>query len=89
MERCGVVWHTQGSGKSLIMVFLVRKMRTELDLKGYKILLVERVPGKLAEGSGEQRPAMRKHDNGFTPRSSPTSQWLRGESCLFLIRKGA
>ena len=39
-ERSGVVWHTQGSGKSLTMVFLVRKMRTELDLKGYKILLV-------------------------------------------------
>jgi type I restriction enzyme R subunit len=26
-ERGGIVWHTQGSGKSLSMVFLVRKMR--------------------------------------------------------------
>ena len=26
-ERGGIIWHTQGSGKSLSMVFLVRKMR--------------------------------------------------------------
>ncbi len=40
MERSGVVWHTQGSGKSLTMVFLVRKMRSQDDLKDYKILMV-------------------------------------------------
>jgi len=40
MDRSGVVWHTQGSGKSLTMVFLVRKMRSLDDLKGYKILMV-------------------------------------------------
>ncbi|MCG8314207.1 MAG: HsdR family type I site-specific deoxyribonuclease [Pseudomonadales bacterium] len=40
MERSGVVWHTQGSGKSLTMVFLVRKMRSSEDLKDYKILAV-------------------------------------------------
>jgi type I restriction enzyme R subunit len=40
MERSGVVWHTQGSGKSLTMVFLVRKMRSQNDLKDYKILMV-------------------------------------------------
>jgi type I restriction enzyme R subunit len=39
-ERSGVVWHTQGSGKSLTMVFLVRKMRSCEDLKDYKVLLV-------------------------------------------------
>ena len=27
-RRGGIVWHTQGSGKSLTMVFLVRAMRT-------------------------------------------------------------
>ena len=26
-RRVGVVWHTQGSGKSLTMVFLMRKLR--------------------------------------------------------------
>lgn len=40
MERSGVVWHTQGSGKSLTMVFLVRKMRSQDDLKDYKVLMV-------------------------------------------------
>lgn len=39
-ERSGVIWHTQGSGKSLTMVFLVKKMRTTFELKGYKILMV-------------------------------------------------
>ena len=28
-RRGGIVWHTQGSGKSLTMVFLVRKLRTD------------------------------------------------------------
>lgn len=40
MERSGVIWHTQGSGKSLTMVFLVRKMRSQNDLKDYKVLMV-------------------------------------------------
>lgn len=39
-ERSGVIWHTQGSGKSLTMVFLVKKMRTTFELKGFKILMV-------------------------------------------------
>lgn len=40
MERSGVVWHTQGSGKSLTMVFVVRMLRASRDLKDFKILLV-------------------------------------------------
>jgi type I restriction enzyme R subunit len=39
-DRSGVVWHTQGSGKSLTMVFLVRKLRRCEDLKDYKVLMV-------------------------------------------------
>lgn len=39
-ERSGVIWHTQGSGKSLTMAFLVRKMRSTFDLKDYKIVMV-------------------------------------------------
>jgi type I restriction enzyme R subunit len=39
-ERGGIIWHTQGSGKSLSMVFLVRKMRTMERLKGFKIVAV-------------------------------------------------
>jgi type I restriction enzyme R subunit len=39
-ERSGVVWHTQGSGKSLTMMFLVRKLRSQPDLKDYKVILM-------------------------------------------------
>lgn len=39
-ERSGVVWHTQGSGKSLTMVFVARMLRASDDLKDFKILLV-------------------------------------------------
>jgi len=39
-ERSGVVWHTQGSGKSLTMVFLVRKLRSQEDLKDHKIIMI-------------------------------------------------
>ena len=39
-ERSGVVWHTQGSGKSLTMVFVARMLRTSSDLHDFKILLV-------------------------------------------------
>ena len=39
-DRSGVVWHTQGSGKSLTMVFVARMMRTSPDLQDFKIVLV-------------------------------------------------
>ena len=39
-ERSGVVWHTQGSGKSLTMVFVARMLRASSDLADFKILLV-------------------------------------------------
>jgi type I restriction enzyme R subunit len=38
--RSGVVWHTQGSGKSLTMVFVARMLRASADLEDFKILLV-------------------------------------------------
>ncbi|WP_194853069.1 type I restriction endonuclease subunit R [Nocardia sp. SYP-A9097] len=36
----GVVWHTQGSGKSLTMAFLIRRLRATRKLKGYKVVVV-------------------------------------------------
>jgi type I restriction enzyme R subunit len=38
--RSGVVWHTQGSGKSLTMVFVARMLRAAADLEDFKIVLV-------------------------------------------------
>jgi type I restriction enzyme R subunit len=39
-ERSGVVWHTQGSGKSLTMVFAARMIRASRDLHDHKIILI-------------------------------------------------
>lgn len=39
-ERSGVIWHTQGSGKSLTMIFLVKKLRHTESLKDLKIVMV-------------------------------------------------
>ena len=39
-QRGGIIWHTQGSGKSFSMVFLVRMMRTLPDLKRFKVVMV-------------------------------------------------
>ncbi len=39
-DRGGVIWHTQGSGKSLTMVFLAMRMRRDPELKDYKLVFV-------------------------------------------------
>lgn len=39
-ERGGVIWHTQGSGKSLTMVFLTVKMRHDAELSQYKLVFI-------------------------------------------------
>ena len=36
----GTLWHTQGSGKSLTMMFVIRKMYHSSDLKDYKTILI-------------------------------------------------
>lgn len=39
-EKGGVIWHTQGSGKSLTMVFLAVKLRRDPDLRDYKLVFI-------------------------------------------------
>ena len=39
-DRGGVVWHTQGSGKSLTMVFLAMKIRREPSLRDHKLVFL-------------------------------------------------
>ncbi len=39
-EKGGIVWHTQGSGKSLTMLYTVRAIYHDPDLKNYKIVFV-------------------------------------------------
>lgn len=59
LDRSGVIWHTQGSGKSLTMVFLIRQMRFMEELKDYKVIMVndrldlEQQLGETAKLTGE------------------------------------
>lgn len=39
-QRGGIIWHTQGSGKSLTMVYLIRKIRSIPELRRFKIVVV-------------------------------------------------
>lgn len=39
-ERSGIIWHTQGSGKSLTMMFMVREMYRHSSLSQWKVIFV-------------------------------------------------
>lgn len=39
-ERSGIIWHTQGSGKSLTMMFMVREMYCHSTLSKWKVVFV-------------------------------------------------
>jgi type I restriction enzyme R subunit len=39
-ERSGIIWHTQGSGKSLTMMFMVREMYRHPQLSNWKVVFV-------------------------------------------------
>jgi type I restriction enzyme R subunit len=39
-ERSGIIWHTQGSGKSLTMMFMVREMYLHAQLSHWKVIFV-------------------------------------------------
>ena len=57
-QRGGLIWHTQGSGKSLTMVFLVREMYRHAALMDWKVVFVtdrtqlEEQLGKTVQGIG-------------------------------------
>lgn len=78
-DRSGVVWHTQGSGKSLTMVFIVRKLRTCDDLKDYKVILVndridlEEQLGETASLTGEKVTFIENGDELKTRLATPSS----------------
>jgi type I restriction enzyme R subunit len=39
-ERSGIIWHTQGSGKSLTMMFMVREMYRHPTLSEWKVVFI-------------------------------------------------
>jgi type I restriction enzyme R subunit len=79
-ERGGIIWHTHGSGKSLSMVFLVRKMRMTPRLNQFKVVAVtdrtdlERQLRETAKLSAE---AVRPTEHDIMRRESPTARTQR------------
>jgi len=79
-ERGGIIWHTQGSGKSLSMVFLVRKMRMMERLNRFKVVAVTDrtdLEGQLRETARLSGEALRPTDYDVTRRESPTARTQR------------
>lgn len=75
-ERGGIIWHTQGSGKSLSMVFLVRKMRMTPRLNRFKVVVVTDrtdLEGQLRETARLSGEALRPTDHDAMRRESPTA----------------
>ena len=60
-ERSGIIWHTQGSGKSLTMMFMVREMYRTLDPLIARSRSTSNVVSALAALRSEIRPL-----NAFT-----------------------
>ena len=53
-KRSGIIWHTQGSGKSLTMMFMVREMYRHAQLANWKVVFVTdrtQLEGQLSETS--------------------------------------
>jgi len=79
-ERGGIIWHTQGSGKSLSMVFLVRKMRMTSGLKRFKVVAVTDrtdLEGQLRETAHLCGEALRPNEYDVKRRESPTDRTHR------------
>ena len=70
-QRSGIVWHTQGSGKSLTMMFMVREMYRQAALANWKVVFVTdrtQLEQQLSETSG---------NIGFTVKVADSIQRLK------------
>ena len=79
-ERGGIIWHTQGSGKSLTMVFLVRKMRTMPKLGKFKIVVItdrSDLEKQLRETAALTGETVRPSDDDSLRRETPTARTQR------------
>ena len=79
-ERGGIIWHTQGSGKSLSMVFLVRKMRMMPRLNRFKVVAVTDrtdLEGQLRETARLSGETLRPNEYDIVRRESPTARTQR------------
>jgi len=71
-ERSGIIWHTQGSGKSLTMMFMVREMYRHPSLSKWKVVFVTdrtQLENQLSETS---------QSIGFTVKVADSIKALKG-----------
>lgn len=79
LERGGIIWHTQGSGKSLTMMFMVREMKLRPALMGWKIIFVTdrtQLEEQLAE-TGQSIGFTIKPAHFINPRATPDGKSLK------------
>jgi type I restriction enzyme R subunit len=66
-ERSGIIWHTQGSGKSLTMMFMVREMYRHPALSKWKVVFVK--------WDGRGRPSLPLRESNLLGHSTQT-RWF-------------
>lgn len=79
IERGGIIWHTQGSGKSLTMMFLVREMKLKTALMPWKIVFVTdrtQLEDQLS-GTANSIGFAIKTANFINPRPTPDGRSLK------------
>ena len=78
-ERGGIIWHTQGSGKSLTMMFLVREMRIKAKLQSWKIVFITdrtQLEEQLSE-TGNSVGFNIKNAQFINPKTTPNGKSLK------------
>jgi len=79
IERGGIIWHTQGSGKSLTMMFMVREMKLRPELMSWKIIFVTdrtQLEEQLSE-TGQSIGFTIKPANYINPKNPANGQSLK------------
>jgi type I restriction enzyme R subunit len=79
LERGGIIWHTQGSGKSLTMMFMVREMRLKPTLQSWKIVFITdrtQLEEQLSE-TGHSIGFTIKNANFINPKATPDGKSLK------------
>jgi type I restriction enzyme R subunit len=79
IERGGIIWHTQGSGKSLTMMFMVREMKLRPELMSWKIIFVTdrtQLEEQLSE-TGQSIGFTIKSANYINPKNPVNGQSLK------------
>ena len=79
IERGGIIWHTQGSGKSLTMMFMVREMKLKPELMSWKIIFVTdrtQLEGQLSD-TGQSIGFNLKAANFINPKNPANGKSLK------------